>query len=309
MQKSFFWYLIGLLHVVACAQNGNGDDTTQPPDNGAPFSSPEVAGLIQTTLIPEASGLVTSGVHTDALWTHNDSGGEPKIYLISTSGESKGSYLLAGAENRDWEDIAMGPGPDPDVNYIYVGEIGDNNARYETKKIFRFPEPTSLPGQNNVDTIQNVEVIQFTYPDGKRDAETLLVDPVTNDIYVISKREASVHIYRAAYPQSTEKTLVLEMMGKLPLVASDIGDRIVGGDISEDGKEILLKSYSKVYYWQRDDDSLSIFELLKSSPVELPYVAEPQGESITFAMDGSGYYTLSEKSFATQQQLFFYKRK
>ena len=309
MQKSFFWCFMGLLHIMACAQNGNDDDTTQPPDNGAPFSSPEVAGLIQTTLIQEASGLVTSRAHTDVLWTHNDSGGEPKVYLISTSGESKGSYFLEGAENRDWEDIAMGPGPDPDVNYIYVGEIGDNNARYETKKIFRFPEPTSLPGQNEVDTIHNVEMIQFTYPDGKRDAETLLVDPFTNDIFVISKRETSVHIYRAAYPQDTDKVIALEMLGQLPLGSTDVGDQIVGGDISKDGKEVLLKSYTKVYYWQRDDGNISIFELLKSSPVELPYVPEPQGESITFAMDGSGYYTLSEKSFASQQQLFFYKRK
>ena len=308
MLQPFFLCFIMLL-LAACSPSGNGDDHTQLSDDGVPFLSSEVAGIIQTALIQEASGLVMSRVHMDACWTHNDSGGEPKIYLISTTGESKGSYLLKGTENRDWEDIAMGPGPDPDFNYIYVGEIGDNNARYEEKKIFRFPEPSAQPGQNKVDTIQHVDVIRFIYPDGKRDAETLLVDPFTKDIYVISKRETSVHIYRAAYPQDLTKVITLEMLGQLPMISRNEGDQIVGGDISEDGKEVLLKAYNKIYYWKRDDQNTSIADLLKSPPVELPYVPEPQGEAITFATDGSGYYTLSEKNITTQQQLLFYKRK
>jgi hypothetical protein len=41
----------------------------------------------------------------------------------------------------------------------------------------------------------------FQYPDGSRDAETLLLDPLTKDIYVISKREfEDIRVYRAPYP-------------------------------------------------------------------------------------------------------------
>ena len=109
-----------ILHVVACAQSGSDDGVTPLPNTKAPFSLPEIAGDIQTSDIQESSGIVASRAHASALWTHNDSGGEPKIYPISTTGEGMGTFFLEGAQNRDWEDIAIGPGPQPDVNYIYV---------------------------------------------------------------------------------------------------------------------------------------------------------------------------------------------
>jgi hypothetical protein len=116
--KTFVWGLMMILHVMACAQSGSDDGVTPPPNMMAPFSSAEIAGDIQTSDIQESSGIVASRAHASALWTHNDSGGEPKIYLISTTGEGMGTYYLEGAQNRDWEDIAIGPGPQPDVNYI-----------------------------------------------------------------------------------------------------------------------------------------------------------------------------------------------
>ena len=45
------------------------------------------------------------------LWTHNDAGGENRIFAIDSNGISRGTYYLNGIENRDWEDIAVGPGP------------------------------------------------------------------------------------------------------------------------------------------------------------------------------------------------------
>ena len=36
---------------------------------------------------------------------------------------------IAGADNCDWEDIAVGPGPDPQKTYIYIGDIGGNARR------------------------------------------------------------------------------------------------------------------------------------------------------------------------------------
>ena len=46
-------------------------------------------------------------------------------------------YNLTGAKMRDWEDIAVGPGPEPNVDYLYVGAIGDNDAR--SKSITNIP--------------------------------------------------------------------------------------------------------------------------------------------------------------------------
>ncbi len=300
---------ITLFQVNACAQKSHDDNDIPVIEQEEVFASPEVSGDIEGTEIQEASGLAASPIFDQSFWTHNDSGGPPIVYLISATGQLKGKVLLSGANNRDWEDIAIGPGPEANVNYIYVGEIGDNNARYNEKRIYRFPEPDRVSGLDATDTVHNADIIRYVYPDGPRDAETLFVDPFTKNIYILSKRETSVNIYIAAYPQDTENVITLEKSGTLPLVAENIGDQIVAGDIAQDGLEILLKSYNKVYYWQRNDVSTSITDLLQSEPTELPYTPEPQGESITFATDNSGYYTLSEKRFTEQQRLYFYKRK
>lgn len=55
---------------------------------------------------------------------------------------------LEGVEPQDFEDITLGPGPEEGINYIYVGDIGNNqwiNGRVEHNRtefyIYRFPEP------------------------------------------------------------------------------------------------------------------------------------------------------------------------
>ena len=89
---------------------------------------------------------------------------------------------------RDWEDIAIGPGPQANVDYLYVGEIGDNDSKHKSIKIYRVPEPNVDANQTPVVvTVRGVETIELTYPDGPRNAETLMVDPLTKDIYIVSK--------------------------------------------------------------------------------------------------------------------------
>ncbi|MGB3781219.1 MAG: hypothetical protein WA960_22830, partial [Tunicatimonas sp.] len=238
---------------------------------------------------------------------HNDSGGDPKVYLISDRGTTQATYSLLGANSRDWEDIAAGPGPVAGETYLYVGDIGDNNAQHAIKTVYRFVEPLaadSLPGN----VIRPVDAIRFVYPDGPRDAETLLVDPFTKDLYVLSKRDKFVHVYRAAFPQNTESIDTLELLGQLPRQQVGILEQLVGGDISADGKEVLLKSYVQVFYWQRADGKTPLVDLLQTEPQVLTYRPEPQGEAIGFATDGSGYFTLSEAQSGIEPRLYFYPR-
>ena len=84
-------------------------------------------------------------------------------------------------------------------------------------------------------------------------------------------------------------------------------EQLVGGDISPDGTEVLLKSYVKVFYWRRQTGQ-SLVDLLQTEPTILPYMPEPQGEAIGFATDGSGYYTLSEAQSGLEPRLYFYRR-
>lgn len=274
------------------------------------FDSREDLGLIEYDPIDEASGIAASRKNTDVLWTHNDSGDLNRIYGLNTQGEHLGVYTISGANARDWEDIAVGPGPTAGENYIYVADIGDNSAQYETKYIYRVLEPDVSSTQDPVNiTLTNVETISFQYPDGKRDAETIMIDPLNKDIYIVSKREEFVRVYRLAYPQSTTQTITAIHVATLDLTGGQGGalGRTVGGDISHTGFEILIKTRVKIYYWPRNA-SENLWEAFAVSPVTLPYIEEPQGEAVAWAPDARGYYTVSEEPGGTPAHLYFYPR-
>ena len=69
-----------------------------------------------------------------------------------------------------------------------------------------------------------------------------------------------------------------------------------GGDISPNGKEVLVKDADKIYYYAPvDGDYLSA---LTHPGVEVPYHKERLGESVCWSADGSSYYTLGEDNHA-----------
>src|SRR5690349_23896588 len=94
-----------------------------------PYGPPTTLATIKDNSITESSGLVASRTSPGAYWTHNDSGDGPFIYAIDTRGQSLGTFRVIGATNRDWEDIASGPGPQANRWYLYIGDIGDNNSK------------------------------------------------------------------------------------------------------------------------------------------------------------------------------------
>lgn len=259
------------------------------------YSAPKGLGTLDNEHIDEASGLVASKVHPFLLYTHNDSGGEPEVYMIDTLGKYQGKVVLEGVRNHDWEDIAIGPSKEAELSYIYVGDIGDNNAKRDKVQVYRFPEPKELEREITV----KPERINLTYPDGPRDAETLLVDPWNGDLLVLSKRDTSNTLYRATAEQLDAQEVVLEKVMKLPVTMA------VGGDISADGKQILIKNYWAVYYWEREEGE-SLAEVFARKPVQLPYKPEPQGEAIGFSASGDRYYTLSESRFRIKPVLYQY---
>lgn len=293
------------------------------------FEPGKIKGELDTKELQEISGLAASIINPGLLWAHNDGGDKARIFLIDTTAHQKVVIWLGGdATHRDWEDMAIGPGPEEGKNYIYVGDIGDNDAKHKHKFIYRLEEPKIDPATTSDTTILRVERIKFELPDGARDSECIMIDPVTRDIYLLSKREPKVNLYRLPYPQSTTETItaerVLEKMefnqyeekqvsknGKETLINgyhSSYYNQIVSGEISGDGSEVLIKTYSSVYYWKRPNAE-NIGDLLKTMPTLLPYTAEPQGEAIAFDVNGKGYYTLSEERGKTPQRLIFYKRK
>ena len=260
-------------------------------------------GIIESNDIVEASGITASRKNPGVLWTHNDSGGMSRVFAFDSTGKHLGNYIIAGIQNRDWEDITIGPGPIGGEQYLYIGDIGDNSLRYSSKYIYRILEPQVLVDQNPIDSVlYDVERLVFRYPDGKHNAETLMIDPLTLDLYVVSKA-SNAKVYRAVWPYEfySSPTLnvdTLEFVVDLPF------DTAVGGDISPDGKEILIKKTNVIYYWNRRDNQ-TIEEALLDTIKTVPYFKEPSGEAVCWASDLSGYYTISE---GWKPHLYFYPR-
>jgi hypothetical protein len=280
-------FVIGTCLVAACKREKNG-----ALPNATPLGKADQR-------IEEASGLAASVANPGMFWTINDSGNPPEVFLIDQQAKVRLVCTLFHGNNRDWEDIAVGPGPDPQKKYVYVADIGDNWAQYELKYLYRFEEPT-LRGEKEL-TITQFDTLVLKLPDGKRDSETILIDPFTNDLFLISKREDSVHLYTTPFPFSRD-TIVLQKVMKLPYT------RIVAGSISSNGGDILLKDYERVYYWKRSAGE-SLPEVFMKESIWLPYEREPQGEAIAWGENGNAYYTLSEGTMGNAANLFVYKFK
>jgi hypothetical protein len=262
-----------------------------------PFAETPVAAAHPIVSPAEISGIDDSRKNPGYLWAEQDSGNPPAIYLIGYDGTVVKSLLLKGAQNRDWEDmqLAVGPGSSAEL-YIYLADIGDNNAQYDMYFFYRFLEPAATQ-----DTVKNWEKIKFRYADGPHDAEAFLVDPGTMDIYLLTKRDSVSGIYRIPNPVDTGLVHTAKKVGSLSFSG------VVSASMSFSNTEIIVKTYTQLFYWKRNKGEL-IENTLKKSPITLGYTLEPQGEAICFKHDNSGFFTLSEKGLANQVSLFYYKR-
>lgn len=280
-------YFFCILFFSSCGQQEKAD--TPPVIDVKIFEETPIAVPLQP-IITETSGIADSKTVANSLWAHEDSGKPPQLYLIGHDGKVTKKIYLKGVVNRDWEDMAAAN------NNLYLADIGDNTKAYSEYKIYVVPEPTP-----DVDTIKNVTEIKFCYPDGSHDAEAILVDPQTKDIYIITKQDNPAHIYKLTYPFSAALNTATAA-GNLTYSG------VVSAALSPDEKEILVKTYTNVYHYKRKANE-SIEQALQQNFTTLPYSIEPQGEAITFSNANTGFFTLSEKGLSNKVDLYFYKRK
>ncbi|MBL8943983.1 MAG: hypothetical protein JNK45_12585 [Myxococcales bacterium] len=274
---------------------GTADDTSSGDTGEAlpecpMFEAGANLGVVGDAAIVETSGLVASRAHADVLWLHNDSGDGARAFAIGTDGAVLGQISIGGALALDWEDAALGPGPDAGVDYLYFGDIGDNLMFRAFITAYRVaePDPRRLGGQ------VTATALNLHFPDGSHDAEALMSDPWTGDLYVVSKVDSGQSgVYRAAFPQSVGMTNELELVASItfgvdPLPGSPL---VTAGDIAADGSLVVLRTYSSVFGWRRGAD-MTIGEAFATEPCPLPAMDEPGGEAI--AVGAGGYYTISE---------------
>ena len=296
-------FIVVVLILLACVaplsgSHANGQTATNELMQSVTFSGPSRTGMLSKRTMVELSGMAPGIKNSTLLWGVNDSGNEPHIYAFKSTGEVVCTLNVKGAKNIDWEGFATA-GAGLTDGALYVGDIGDNGAKRKDITIYRVAEPVARQG-SVIDV--EAEVFTFTYPDKAHDAEALLVDPFSKDIFIVTKRDSVSKVYRAAAPFKNGEKRKLEFVCDLTM------QLITAGDISVRGTEILLKNYVFVYHWSRGYGE-TVAQALARPPRFLPYMPEPQGEAICWTIRGEGYFTASETvDTAYQTEILFYRR-
>lgn len=267
--------------------------TTSSSDTDAPLEAcptvlpPTIHAELPDLRIDESSGLAHSRAHPGVFWIHNDSGDSARFFAVDDLGHTLAAYHLDGVDPVDWEDMALGPGPD-DGPWIYLGDIGDNLEDRKQIAVHRLPEPDPRASGGGDLVLAGAEVIRFSYPDGPHDAETLLVDPQSGDLAIVTKGDKT-RIYRAAAPLTPAGLHVLEEVQ--PVVAPLIFAS--GGDVSPAGDFVAIRSHDQALLWLRPAGG-ELGDAFAAAPCVLPLAVEVQGEALAIARDGRGYFTLGE---------------
>ena len=251
-------------------------------------------GTLKDPALIETSGLASSAQNPGVLWANNDSGDTARLFAISEAGATRVIYGLSGATAIDWEDIAIGPGPEANTPYIYAGDIGDNGEQRPNIVVYRVAEPIVV-GDGGTYPLDHVDALTFTYPDGSHDAEALVVDPRTGEIYIVIKHLSGgpAAVYRAPAGLKDGSTTVLTKVGAVDLPRIPFVNAVTGADISRDGTTIAVRTYGGVRLWGRGANQ-SVIAALGADPCTGPIPVEVQGESIGIQPNGRGYFTASE---------------
>jgi hypothetical protein len=206
----------------------------------------EKRGKIGNRAISESSGLVKSRRWLNLFWTHNDSGDGPRIFAIKGDGTNvdngstwNAGIQVTGAENIDWEDIAI-----DDNGYLIIGDIGNNVSHRSLLALYRVREPDPFRDQVTLPA----ETIAVYFPDRLGpafDSEALFW--AKGSIYLLTKTRGGTNtgLYRLDANQPK---------GKEPLIrigSFDFGAPVTAADASPDGRHLAVLTYRAVWLFER----------------------------------------------------------
>jgi hypothetical protein len=201
----------------------------------------------------ESSGLVDRG---DVVYTNNDSGDDAVVYGVDARTGRVVSRTTYADSATDVEAVAPGS-----HGTVWAGDTGDNRANRDDVQVYRLvPRDGDHPGTR----------YDLAYPDGSHDAETLLVQPRTQRVFVVTKSAFGGTVYAAPRDLSTTATNRLRPFAR-------VGGLVTDGTFFPDGKHVLLRTYGTATVY-----TFPGFE--PTGTVTLP--PQPQGEGISVSASG-----------------------
>lgn len=270
---------------------------------GACASQP-LAGtpMVANPLLDELSGLAVSHADPGLLWAHNDSGDGPNLFRVGLAGEDYGRVTVEGAQAVDWEDIAAFDWQGQPA--ILIGDVGDNHARHDHSTLYA----VSDPGRSGVP--KRLWTLQFRYPDGPRDCESVAVDPVDGVVLLLSKRDFPPRLYALPLPTDASPPPAMSTaryLGKVetipeptldalaqPLYLGILSSLPTAMDVSRDGRFAVVTTYGDAYLYRRQPGQPWIAAFAQT-PLRIPLPHLRQTEAGAIAADGRSLFVSSEK--------------
>lgn len=284
--------------MAACAGCGWTSSKVATARVDESYEPPVVTGHLRSSRITESSGIAASPCQAGVYWTHNDSGAAATIFAVDLEGRDLGAWNVTNAANIDWEDIAAARDKDGNC-YVYIGEIGDNKTVRPEHAIYRVPEPrvatrSSSDQADESSATLPAEVMRFSYPADNFDAETLMVHPLSGDIYVLTKRVSGPSgVFRLRPGFGQQRTQQAERVADLAVPSVPNGS-LTGGDISPDGRRFVVCDYARAYEYSLPAGEKEFDKIWAATPLTIDIGKRRTGESIGYSADGKSIIAGSE---------------
>ena len=221
--------------------------------DSAEINSAEIVSkIVLPKIINETSGLE---FYNNNFITHNDSGGEPSLYVFNEDGEIIETIELNKnpdfeIENNDWEDITN------DNEYLFVADTGNNFGNRDNLNIIRVSKGTDFMVDGIIEISYSDQESFFPRPKHKYDAEAIIV--IEDKIALFSKDRENLNtdLYLVDKNQNGSQILTSE-------VSYNVNTLITGGDYDEDRNLLALVSYNS-----NGNQYLLLFENFKLNNLE-----------------------------------------
>jgi len=304
--------------VVLCALGAcsGADGRSTVGDAYAAFQGADTMGAVPRNVtrieiharreLTENSGTTLSPTQPGVLFAINDSGNDPLLFALDTTGAERGVWRIAGARNSDWEAVSVGPcgarptrtadtadttasaRTEPD-GCVYIGDVGDNSAAHSTRVIYQVREPMAQqPGF--VGDLRPEAALRFRYPDHPHDVEAMYVAP-NGDVFLITKRRLvsprnrlrPALVFRLAAAEWGGDTAVAELVDSLPIVPGSAPNRqITDASLSPGGRWLLVRTYTQVYVFATDSATGRVRGAIPPAVCNIASLGRSQGEGITW---------------------------
>ncbi len=293
------WLGSGSREVVLTVTDAHGSSATERAAIEVSTATCPVAGTyeqfgpVTAEALNEVSGLAHSRQNPGVLWVHNDARNAPALYALDASGGLLGVFAI-DIDHGDWEDIAIGV-DNAGEPVLYVGSVGNNDRDRETLSVLVVPEPVVPLGSRTDGSLPHHEMV-LEFPGGPFDTESMMWDPQTGDLYLLTKETSGLStLFRAAAPHD-EPIVVLEYLTELTFGVAplDGGRATTGAAISPLGNLIAVRTYNSVAYVWRRDASESFVSAFDHPPCPVAMIPEVQGESIDFSLDSAALLSVRE---------------